>query len=571
MLISKVEAYTYAYQYDAALVYLARAKLFIDEHLGQTCVACELKMALANTLSRQARFQLSAAAYADVAQCGESCDGESFDRFYNRYGGLYNAGVNYHLAGIYDSAGHYFQSAIQWIDQNAPRFPERRSYFNLCKALVSRNYGRNQTAIKDFNKAEALILFSIESTAAEYPRFSATGAMILAELYVESDQLDKAKKALDAEDALGAPAANDFKLGYELNTIKKKYYQKRGDLTKALYYNDLAIANHDTLDFQSRRDVARDLAMELGTIEQREVNTQLKIQNQRTYFQLQLSVLSGVLVLLIAAFTWFSLRRSAKYGRKLKQLNAAIQTKNEDILDAYHSLESSYADNRSLMRTVAHDLKNPLAAIGSLVRSMLKMMSVSGRVEGENAREMMVLISESCTNSITLINDMVVSDTAKIQNVRKEMNDLWRLLEYCVDVMKPRAEEKQQQLVLAGEPAEALINKDKMWRVIVNILNNAIKFSPQKAYIYIQLQKQESSILLSIKDDGIGIPDNLIHKIFESSPEAQRSGTAGETSYGLGLGISRDIVKEHNGRLWVESQEGKGSTFFVMLPSQNPN
>lgn len=571
MLIAKVEAYTYAHQYETAMNYLAKAKLFIEENLHHTCTACEFKMALAQALSTQARFQLSAASYVEVAQCGASCDSGSFDHFYNRYAGLYNAGFNYNLAGIYDSASHYFDSALLWIDQNAPHFPDRKSYFKLCKALVSRNYGRTLTTIREFHKAEELILFSINTTAAEYPLFSAQGSMMLAELYVESDQLDKAKRALEAEDEIDTPAEGNLKYWYEINSIKKKYYQKRGDLAKALHYNDLAIAKHDTLDFRSRRDVDRDLAMELGNIEQTEINTQLKLQNQRTNFQLQLAILSGILVLLVAAFTWSSLRRSSKYAKKQRQLNKEIQRKNEDILDAYHSLENSYADNQSLMRTVAHDLKNPIAAIGSMIRYMLKTVRASGKLEGENAEEMMVLINDACTGAVTLINDMVMSDAAKMQNKTKEMNDLWRLLEYCVDLMKPRAEEKKQQLVLEGEHAEAMINKDQMWRVIVNILNNAIKFSPEGNSIHVTLEKVETSVVLAIKDDGIGIPEHLLEKIFESSSDAQRTGTSGEQSYGLGLGISRQIIKEHNGKLWVESQEGKGSTFFVMLPSHNPN
>ncbi len=216
-----------------------------------------------------------------------------------------------------------------------------------------------------------------------------------------------------------------------------------------------------------------------------------------------------------------------------------------------------------MIRTVAHDLKNPLNATVTLVRS------VSKKVEDAEIKETLELIGSASANSLTLINDMIKTDSLKYQQITMEMNDIFRLLEYCVELMQPRADEKEQKLTLEGESAEAYINKDKMWRVITNIINNAIKFSYEKGIINVKLEKKEAKVLLSIQDEGIGIPDDLKDKIFEASPLSQRAGTAGEESYGLGLFISRKIIEEHNGRLWFESEAGKGSIFYIELPSAN--
>ncbi len=109
-----------------------------------------------------------------------------------------------------------------------------------------------------------------------------------------------------------------------------------------------------------------------------------------------------------------------------------------------------------------------------------------------------------------------------------------------------------------------------MWRVVSNIVNNAIKFSPANTTINVKLKrKNNSSVLLSVEDHGIGIPDNLHDKIFTMHPESGRTGTAGEESHGLGLSIASKIVAEHNGKIWFESKVGSGSVFYVELPCIN--
>jgi len=108
-----------------------------------------------------------------------------------------------------------------------------------------------------------------------------------------------------------------------------------------------------------------------------------------------------------------------------------------------------------------------------------------------------------------------------------------------------------------------------MWRVISNIVNNAIKFSPEQSVIDIKLKRKEHSVLLSVHDTGIGIPKALQDKIFNMSPEVSRTGTIGEESYGLGLSISQKIIEEHQGKIWFESTDGKGSVFYVELPYMN--
>jgi len=98
------------------------------------------------------------------------------------------------------------------------------------------------------------------------------------------------------------------------------------------------------------------------------------------------------------------------------------------------------------------------------------------------------------------------------------------------------------------------------------LVTNAIKFSPAGADISVRLEVKPDTVIVIVKDNGIGIPAEVKENIFDMFTRAKRAGTAGEQSYGLGLAISKQIVEAHGGRIWYESEQGKGTIFFVELP-----
>ena len=135
-------------------------------------------------------------------------------------------------------------------------------------------------------------------------------------------------------------------------------------------------------------------------------------------------------------------------------------------------------------------------------------------------------------------------------------------------LLRFKAAEKQQKIELhvSSEPLICNIDKEKITRVINNLVNNAIKFSPKGATIYVSLEHKNYETELSVKDNGIGIPDNIKDKVFDIFTEAKRFGTSGEQPYGLGLSISKQIVEAHGGRIWLCSEDEVGTTFHVAIP-----
>ena len=112
------------------------------------------------------------------------------------------------------------------------------------------------------------------------------------------------------------------------------------------------------------------------------------------------------------------------------------------------------------------------------------------------------------------------------------------------------------------------IDQDKFLRVFNNVVMNAIKFSPRGGKIRIRIKSSLQGVLVTVQDNGIGIPPEISDKIFDPFTSAKRAGTAGEQPFGLGLYISKQIIEAHQGRIWFESSPAEGTQFFIQLPAE---
>lgn len=222
-------------------------------------------------------------------------------------------------------------------------------------------------------------------------------------------------------------------------------------------------------------------------------------------------------------------------------------------------LEQKQKEHALMMRVLAHDLRGPVSGIISA--SSLMLMNTD---RSEEDIKFLELIKESGNSSWTLVDELLNTDSKK--KLEKEQIDLYEILSACTYLMKFQAAKKSQQITLSGGHMELLLNKEKIRRVVINLVTNAIKFSFEHTKINIELTEVENEAIISIQDQGIGVPNGLGNNIFNGSPADSRTGTANEQSFSLGLAVSKQIVEEHNGRIWFENNQPSGSTFFIALP-----
>jgi two-component system phosphate regulon sensor histidine kinase PhoR len=143
------------------------------------------------------------------------------------------------------------------------------------------------------------------------------------------------------------------------------------------------------------------------------------------------------------------------------------------------------------------------------------------------------------------------------------------LITPAVERLRPQAARADITLtvVLPDELPQVMVDADRIRQVVINLVHNAIKFTPPGGFVTVTARTVPDGIVVSVADTGIGIPAEDLSRIFERFYKADRARSGGGT--GLGLAIAKHTIQAHNGRLWVESTEGKGSTFSFTLPLVN--
>ncbi|MDQ8054355.1 MAG: HAMP domain-containing sensor histidine kinase [Pedobacter sp.] len=274
------------------------------------------------------------------------------------------------------------------------------------------------------------------------------------------------------------------------------------------------------------------------------------------------------ITLLLALFSIcleVALSRNAKVVKRHNEallLNNKVMIKqNFDLQQTLKALEDSREDNRKMFQVIAHDLRSPMAAIVGLSGFMVDENKLA-----EEDMEVIRLVHTSGVDSLKFINGILDREGRLNENTLQRI-DLYALLFYCIEQLKYKAQEKGQQILLEGRPCiELNINREKLWRVIHNLISNALKFSPEKSLVVVGLELIPQWAVISIKDEGIGIPEELRDKIFNLTAECKREGTAGEKSFGMGLAIAKQMIEAHQGKLTFKSEVGKGTTFLISLP-----
>lgn len=226
-----------------------------------------------------------------------------------------------------------------------------------------------------------------------------------------------------------------------------------------------------------------------------------------------------------------------------------------------------YRQKNEFLGIAAHDLRNPLGII--MGYSQLLLDSICG-VLNEKQTKFISAIRKSSNTMHNLINDLL--DISKIESGKLQLNmqetDLISLCRQNIELNSTISEKKRIKIHFYYDEniPQIMIDPQKIEQVLNNLITNAIKFSHPDTNIYIRLSRNEHNVLIEVKDEGQGIPENEIDTIFKPFSKSSVLSTGGEKSTGLGLAIVRKIVEGHRGSIWVESEVGKGSTFFVKLP-----
>ena len=217
--------------------------------------------------------------------------------------------------------------------------------------------------------------------------------------------------------------------------------------------------------------------------------------------------------------------------------------------------------------TVSHELRTPLTSL----RAALGL--VTGGVLGnrpEKIRQMMQMATGNCDRLVRLVNDILDFERMAAGRLPMEFReaDAPELLQRAVDLLRPAAQKASIALRVEAIPVTLWIDQDRILQTLGNLMGNAIKFSPQGSEVVLRIcQLQSSGALITVEDQGRGIPAEKLDVIFERFQQVDASDSRTMGGAGLGLAICRNIVRQHGGRIWAESEPGKGSRFHFTVPT----
>ena len=233
--------------------------------------------------------------------------------------------------------------------------------------------------------------------------------------------------------------------------------------------------------------------------------------------------------------------------------------------------EKEERERRLFVSNVSHELRTPLTS----VKSYLEALDEGALYEPVAPDFIKVSLNET-NRMMRMVTDLL--HLSRIDNATShldvELINFTAFITFILnrfDKMRSQDQEKKYELV-RDYPITSVwieIDTDKMTQVIDNILNNAIKYSPDGGKITVSMKTTDDQMILSISDQGLGIPKEDLPKIFDRFYRVDKARSRAQGGTGLGLAIAKEIIKQHNGFIWAKSEYGKGSTFTIVLPYDN--
>ncbi|RHJ90397.1 hybrid sensor histidine kinase/response regulator [Bacteroides sp. AM07-16] len=234
-------------------------------------------------------------------------------------------------------------------------------------------------------------------------------------------------------------------------------------------------------------------------------------------------------------------------------------------------LENTIESRDTLYSVIAHDLRSPLGSLKMMNNAIL--MMVDKEKVGDEVYEMLQMMNKTSEEIFLLLDNLLkwAKNRLNKQKIYKQQTDINTIIESTVDMYIPMATQKKVSISLEGLDKELMgsVDIDMLKTITRNIISNALKFSFDGGTITVSTKVDGEYVIVSIKDTGKGIKKEDQQKLLNQSTHFTTYGTNNEKGSGLGLMLCKDFVELHDGKLWFESEEGKGTTFYFSLKLQS--
>lgn len=550
-------------KYQEAYKYYYTAKQQAQKD-GDSCLLGYYNHKLGLVFYSSSKYRSAIRNFEEALRLLNAC--KDFGSFYRQQEINDNIGLCYSKLNRFDSALLYYNRSLSLLQNGYDKYGKDEKL--LLDKAIGVVYGNLGSAYIGLNNLDTALSYYKQSIAInKQPEHDKTDALYtqikLADLYLQKGMLQLSRNVLDSAWTIIDSVGNIEALLRWYN-VMWKYQKANSQYVSALDYLAKSVSLKDSIDnkYLSLQRIELD-----SRIKGMEHDAQIAQMKKTDESRIRLLVLASVIALLTAIVSFLLYRNwsvSRKNYESLKNLNTYINTQKEQLKHLLKDLGKATNEKDRILKAVSHDMRSPVNASLALI----ELIENDKERLNKEQQDYLQLLRESSNSALSLTKDLLEVATLSSETVNKQLTEIGGLVTAVTGLLRFKAAEKQQKIELQISHVSLTCNvdKEKITRVINNLVNNAIKFSPQGATIYVNLEQKNDEIELSVKDNGIGIPDNIKDKVFDIFTEAKRFGTSGEQPYGLGLSISKQIVEAHGGRIWFCSEDGVGTTFHVAIP-----
>jgi PAS domain S-box-containing protein len=266
-------------------------------------------------------------------------------------------------------------------------------------------------------------------------------------------------------------------------------------------------------------------------------------------------------------YEWLQNNTTATYDSSGKALRRIVQARSiTKQVELENELRKLNADKDQFLRILGHDLRNPF---NSLIGFSGLLLDNLYEYDLQQIEEQVKIINQTSLKTYELVEQILLwvkSQSGKLE-LSKEWFDFQQESTNVVRTIENMAVKKGIQIDIIETGKICLLADLNIFKTVLrNLISNAIKFTNPNGHIRISAEKQEQSLLIAVSDDGIGMDEKVIAKLWEIHTNYTSKGTNGETGTGFGLKLCKELIEKHGGKIWAESVPGKGSKFIFSLP-----
>lgn len=348
----------------------------------------------------------------------------------------------------------------------------------------------------------------------------------------------------------------------ELNNYKKalEYYKLYSEVKDSIFTNESSnrITEMKIKYETDNLETENELLKKDNQIHILELNRQRNIKNYWIAF--------SILILALAVLSFSQFRLKKKTNSLLKSKNDQLRDTNKKLTISEHNLKELNATKDKFFSIIAHDLKNPFQSLLGFSEALYNQID---EISKENISEYSRLMYESSQNLYNLLGNLLQWSKSQLGSIKLSPTqiNIYDSIEDVLSLLKISIQKKNikiENLIVNGTTVFA--DKHVVSTVLRNLISNAVKFTDQNGEISISSVTTNNKIKVSVKDNGKGISEENIDKLFRIDQEYSTKGTENESGTGLGLILCKELIVKSNGEIFAESKLGKGSNFQFILP-----